>query len=69
MSFEGFPKTFITAGELEVLKDKITVLKMMERDLGEDNVEYYLAPLAVHDCIMWSWHEPERTDGLKNIAA
>jgi hypothetical protein len=53
VSFRGFPKTFITAGDLEMLKDQITVLKeKMERDIGEDNVEYYLAPLAVHDFIM-----------------
>ena len=70
VSFEGFLKTFITAGELEVLKDEITVLKeTMERDIGEGSVEYYLAPLAVHDFIMLSWHEPERTNGLKKIAA
>lgn len=70
VSFEGFPKTFVTAGDLEILKDEITILKeMMERDIGQDNVEYYLAPLAVHDYIMLSWHELERTDDLKNIAA
>jgi acetyl esterase/lipase len=70
VSFKGFPKTFIAAGDLEVLKDQIVVLKeRMERDIGEDNVEYHLAPLAVHDFIMLSWHEPERTNGLKKIAA
>ena len=70
VSFRGFPKTFITAGELEMLKDQITVLKeTMERDIGEDHVVYYLAPLAVHDFIMLGWHEPERTDGFKKIAA
>jgi len=70
VSFKGFPKTFITAGELELLRDEITILKdMMERDTGEDNVEYYLAPLAIHDFVMLPWHEPERTDGLKKIAA
>jgi len=70
VSFRGFPKTFIAVGELEMLKDQITVLKeKMQRDIGEDNVGYYLAPLAVHDFIMLGWHEPERTDGLKKIAA
>jgi len=70
VSFGGFPKTFITAGELEILKDQITVLKeTMERDVGEDKVGYYLAPLAVHDYIMLGWHEPERTDGFRKIAA
>lgn len=70
VSFDGFPKTFIAAGELEMLRDQITVLKeTMERDVGEDNVEYYLAPLAVHDFIMLGWHEPERTDGFKKVAA
>jgi acetyl esterase/lipase len=70
VSFRGFPKTFIAAGDLEVLRDQIVVLKeTMEREIGEDNVEYYLAPLAVHDFIMLGWHEPERTDGLKKVAA
>lgn len=70
VSFKGFPKTFVTAGDLEILRDQIVVLKdAMERDIGEDNVEYYLAPLAIHDSIMLVWHEPERTDGLKKVAA
>lgn len=70
VSFGGFPKTFIAAGDLEMLKDQIMVLKeTMERDIGEENVEYYLAPLAVHDFVMLDWHEPERTNGLKKIAA
>ena len=69
VSFKGFPKTFITAGELEMLKDQITVLKeMMERDIGEDNVGCFVAPLATHDFIVLGWHEPERTDGLKKVA-
>ena len=70
VSFKGFPKTFIIAGELELLRDEITTLKeLMERDTGEENIEYYLAPLAVHDFVALPWHEPERTDGLQKIAA
>ena len=70
VSFKGFPKTFVTAGDLEVLRDQITVLKeALERDIGEDNVRYYIAPLAIHDFIMLGWHEPERTDGFKKVAA
>jgi acetyl esterase/lipase len=70
VSFRGFPKTFIAAGGLEVLKDQITVLKeKMEGDIGEENVEFYLAPLAVHDFILLHWHEPERTNGFRKIAA
>jgi len=70
VSFKGFPKTFITVGELEMLRDQIADLKeAMEKDIGEDNVGYYLAPLAVHDYIMLGWHEPERTVGFKKIAA
>ena len=70
VSFKGFPKTFVTAGDLEVLRDQITELKeALERDIGEDNVRYYLAPLAIHDFIMLGWHEPERTDGFKEVAA
>ena len=70
VSFRGFPKTLVTAGDLEVLRDQITELKeALERDIGEDNVRYYLAPLAIHDFIMLGWHEPERTDGFKRVAA
>lgn len=70
VSFKGFPRTFIAVGGLEVLRDQVAVLKeKMEGDIGEDRVEYYFAPLAVHDFILLRWHEPERTNGLKKIAA
>lgn len=69
VSFEGFPKTFIAAGGLEELKDQVVVSKeTLERDIGEGNVEYYLAPLALHDFIMLSWHESERTNGFKKVS-
>lgn len=57
-SFEGFPKTFIAAGGLEELKDQVVVSKeTLERDIGEGNVEYYLAPF---DFIMLRIREDKR---------
>lgn len=78
ISFKGFPRTFIVAGGSEVLLDQIQVLKSrMIADLGEGDgvdegegkVRYYESPDSVHDFIVFPWHEPERTDTLRAIAA
>ncbi|KAF8638069.1 hypothetical protein AX16_010701 [Volvariella volvacea WC 439] len=77
ISFIGFPRTFIVSGGAEVLVDQIrTFRERMIRDLGEGNgtstdegkVRYYEAPDAVHDYLVFRWHEPERGDTLCEIA-
>ncbi|KDQ53621.1 hypothetical protein JAAARDRAFT_136948 [Jaapia argillacea MUCL 33604] len=71
--FKGFPRTFINAGGAEMLRDQIrTLRKKMVEDMGEGEgkgqVEYYEAPDAIHDYLVFNWHEPERTETLKRIA-
>jgi acetyl esterase/lipase len=69
ISFEGFPKTFIVAGGAEVLMDQIRTFWMkMVKDMGNENVKYYEAQDAIHDYLLFSWHEPERTNTLVEIA-
>ena len=37
--FKEFPKAFIAAGDLEVSRDQVTILKgRMEGDIGENNI-------------------------------
>ncbi|KAH9962070.1 alpha/beta hydrolase fold-domain-containing protein [Lactifluus volemus] len=49
VSFDGFPRTLITAGGAEVLIDEIAVLvERMKKGIGE-KVTYYEAPDEVHD--------------------
>jgi acetyl esterase/lipase len=68
IDFKGFPRTFIVAGGAEILYDQIVTLKdRMVKDL-EDKVTYHEAKDAVHDYLVFEWHEPERTDTLKAIA-
>ena len=56
--------------------DQIVTLKnRLIKDLGEDDgtagegkVRFYDAPDAVHDYLIFHWHEPERTQTLKAIS-
>lgn len=67
VDFKNFPPTFIVAGGAEVLYDSIVTLKeRMMKDLG-DKLRYYEAPDAVHDYLIFTWHEPERTETLREI--
>ena len=69
VDFTGFPKTFIVAGGAEVLLDQIRTFKeRMVKDLGEESVKYYEAPDGFHDYLVFTWHEPERTDTFKELA-
>ncbi|KAF8630640.1 hypothetical protein AX15_002791 [Amanita polypyramis BW_CC] len=77
IDFHGFPRTFLVAGGAEVLLDQIRALKqIMVNDLGEGNgveenegkVRYLEAEDAIHDYLIFDWHEPERSSTLKEIA-
>ena len=68
VSFEGFPRTMIVAGEAEILVDQInTLVRLMQRDLG-DKVRYHEGHDAVHDFIVFPPFEPERTLALGVIS-
>ncbi|KAI0344784.1 alpha/beta-hydrolase [Trametopsis cervina] len=69
VSFRGFPRTLIFAGGAEVLVHSIRFLRLrMTSDIGSDMVTYVEKPDAVHDFMMFAWHEPERTECLRLIA-
>jgi acetyl esterase/lipase len=77
INFKGFPRTFLNGGGAEVIVDQIRTLRdRMIKDLGEGNgvqegdgkVRYHEAPDAIHDYLVATWHEPERSDTLRAIA-
>ncbi|EJD03407.1 alpha/beta-hydrolase [Fomitiporia mediterranea MF3/22] len=68
LDYSGFPKTFITAGDAEVLLDQIRELsKRMKGGMGE-RVVYYEAKDAFHDYLCIDFAEPERSETLRAIA-
>ncbi|KAJ7176627.1 alpha/beta-hydrolase [Mycena filopes] len=68
--FTGFPPTFILAGEAEMSRDAMRTLRdRMRRDMGKDAVSYVEVADAPHDFVGMTIFEPERTVGLKAIAA
>ncbi|KZT40814.1 alpha/beta-hydrolase [Sistotremastrum suecicum HHB10207 ss-3] len=67
--FEGFPKTFITAGGGERLLDPIKTFEArLVGSIGREKVVYYQGLDAVHDFVMFPWAEPERTEALEACA-
>ena len=67
--FAGLPRTCIVAGGAEQTLDPMRVLKdRMAEDLG-DRVLWIETPDATHDFFTASWHEPERTNTLKEVGA
>jgi acetyl esterase/lipase len=71
INFEGFPRTFLSAGGAEMLLSQVETLKRrMEMDIGtskESGLTYHFKPDAVHDWLLFKWLEPERTETLKAI--
>nr|VWO98772.1 Mannitol dehydrogenase [Ganoderma boninense] len=64
--FKGFPRTYVSAGGLEmIVDDSIVVAEMMKAD-GVD-VVLDIEPDAIHDYMGFAWMEPERTTGLKKV--
>ena len=65
--FVGFPETYVVAGWAErLLDDSLAVVGRMRADgvvVYED-----LSPDALHDFLIFKWHEPERTEVLKRVA-
>lgn len=69
VDFKGFPRTFIVAGGAEVLLDQIRTFRdRMAKDLDSENLKYLEAKDGIHDYLVFEWHEPERTDALRQIA-
>ncbi|KAJ7665707.1 alpha/beta-hydrolase [Mycena rosella] len=67
--FKAFPPTFILAGEAEMSRDCMRVLRdRMQIDMGPDGVTYVEIANAPHDFLGMSILEPERTEALVEIA-
>jgi len=67
--FGGLPKTCIVTGGAEQTLDAMVILReRLEKDLGKSNVKYLEQPDGTHDFLAFSWHEPERTQALGDIA-
>lgn len=67
-SFTGFPETYVVAGGAERLLDDSTALVDRLRKDGVRVVQD-IPPDAVHDFLVFTWHEPERTEVLKRVAS
>ncbi|RPD64452.1 alpha/beta-hydrolase [Lentinus tigrinus ALCF2SS1-7] len=65
--FEGFPETYVTAGGAERLLDDSKVFVEKLRADGVKVTEDF-PPDAVHDFVVFRWHEPERTEVLKRVS-
>ena len=69
VSFQGFPRTFICAGNAELFYDEILALqKLMTDELGEHWVTYFEGKDAFHDYLVFKRAEPERTETLRAIS-
>ena len=65
--FKSFPKSYICVGGLEQLLDhSLAVHERMAAD-GCDTT-LHVAKEAVHDYVVFKFHEPERSDDLRAVA-
>ncbi len=64
--FKGFPKTYVSAGGLELIVDDSTVVAERMKTDGVD-VVLDIEPDVIHDYMSFAWMEPERTAGLKRV--
>ena len=72
VNFKGFPRAFIASGDAEICLDGIRLLRdRMVADLGKGDtgVTYHESVDSIHDYIFLEWHEPQRTQTLREIAA
>ncbi|OBZ68272.1 Esterase [Grifola frondosa] len=70
VSFVGFPRTFIVAGDAEIFLDQIRTLRdKMVGDMGEHAVAYFEAADAVHDFIAVTPDDPQIPHLLRKLKA
>ncbi len=64
--FKGFMETYVVAGGAERLFDES---KALTERLKADGVKVHvdISPEAVHDFLIFKWHEPERTETLRRV--
>ncbi|KAH8103754.1 alpha/beta-hydrolase [Phellopilus nigrolimitatus] len=70
VSFKGFPRTFISLGDAEILVDQIETLRArLAADVGEARVETFVSKDACHDFLWFEWFEPQRGEVLTAISS
>ncbi|KAI0332711.1 alpha/beta-hydrolase [Cubamyces sp. BRFM 1775] len=63
---KGFPETYIVAGGAERIADDARALKeRMDADGAKAVLD--IPPDALHDFVVFTWHEPERTETLRRM--
>ena len=65
--FKGYPETYVIAGGAELLLDDSKTFVERLRVDGVKVTEDF-PPDAVHDFVVFRWHEPERTEVLKRVS-
>lgn len=73
VSYKGFPRTLMFAGTAERFLDQLRSLRdKMVRDMGEGSGEgqllYHEGVDAVHDYLIPTWEEPQRSEALHIVA-
>ncbi|KAH8108407.1 alpha/beta-hydrolase [Phellopilus nigrolimitatus] len=70
VSFKGFPRTFISLGDAEILADQIETLRArLAADVGEARVETFVSKDACHDFLWFERFEPQRGEVLTAISS
>ncbi|KAI0340627.1 alpha/beta-hydrolase [Trametopsis cervina] len=67
-AFAGFPKTAIVVGGAEQTLDAVVAFRGLLEAAGTASVLSIVPRDATHDFFTHAWHEPERTDALKEVA-
>ena len=68
--FSGLPPTVIVAGGAEYTLDPMHMVRdRIAQDIGEDKVTMIVPADALYDFLMAEWHEPERTEVLRELGA
>ncbi|EMD35344.1 hypothetical protein CERSUDRAFT_116141 [Gelatoporia subvermispora B] len=68
-AFATLPPTCMVTGGGEITLDPMHMLRdRLLEDMGEERLFYLEVPDASHDLFTATWHEPERTDGLRKVA-
>ncbi|KAF8515447.1 alpha/beta-hydrolase [Gautieria morchelliformis] len=66
--FAGFPQTMIVCGGAEMTLDPMRTLRdRILADIGAQSVTYLEVPDSTHDFFTAKWHEPERTNAMKDV--
>lgn len=67
--YANFPHTLIISGGAEQTVDGMrTIRERLTVDNGVAKIQYIEYPDAFHDFFVFPWHEPERSQGLREVS-